>query len=228
MKKLFCLTLILFMVLSSAYTMDEAEKAEFSYAFGILIGLDLMEMGIEFDYDAFILGFRQAMEDEETRYTINEAVEIIGAIMDQRQTQIAEYNLGVGEAFLAENMARPEVTVTASGLQYEVVFEGSGERPNIADSVLVHYIGTTLEGEIFDSTYEFGEPVEIPLFRVIPGWSEGLRLMREGERAMLYIPPDLAYGSNGAGGLIGPNAVLIFDVELLSIIPSQIILDEGE
>ena len=228
MKKFFCFALILLIALSSAYTMDEAEKEEFSYAFGVLIGMDLLQMGMEFDYDAFIRGFRQAMEEEETGLTADEAVEIIGAIMDARQAQIADYNLSVGEAFLAENMERPEVTVTTSGLQYEVLSEGSGERPNIADSVLVHYTGTTIDGIVFDTTYEDGEPIEVPLFRVIPGWSEGLRLMREGERARLYIPPDLAYGSYGAGGPIGPNAVLIFDVELLSVIPSQIIFDDGE
>ena len=227
MKKLFCLILILFAALC-AYGMDDAEKTNFSYAFGVLIGLDLAEMGMEFDYDAFVQGFREVMENEETRYTLNEAIEVIGAVFDARQTEMAEYNLTVGEAFLAENMTRPEVTVTSSGLQYEVISEGNGERPNIADSVLVHYIGTTLDGDIFDSTYEFGEPVEMPLFRVIPGWSEGLRLMREGERAMLYIPPDLAYGSHGAGGLIGPNSVLIFDVELLSIVPSEIIIDDWD
>ena len=227
MKKFFCWTLILF-VAFCAYGMDEAEKAEFSYAFGILIGTDLVDMGIEFDYDAFIQGFREVMENEESRYSVNEAIEIISAVFDTLQSEIADYNLSAGEAFLAENMTRPEVSVTPSGLQYEIISEGSGERPGIADTVLVHYEGTTIDGDVFDSTYEFGEPIEMPLFRVIPGWSEGLRLMKEGGRAKLYIPPDLAYGSYGAGGLIGPNTVLIFDVELLSIVPSQIIINDRE
>ena len=199
-------------------TDEEREKIELSYAFGILVAYDLMDMAIDFDYDAFILGFRQYMENEDTEIDIYEAMEIISAIFEVRQERIAEENLAIGLAFLEENSRRPGVIVTPSGLQYELISEGHGEMPNIADHVLVHYVGTNVHGEIFDSTHEYGEPLELPLYRVIPGWSEGLRLMREGERAILYIPADLAYGPTGYGGYIAPNAVLIFDVELLSIV----------
>jgi FKBP-type peptidyl-prolyl cis-trans isomerase FklB len=149
---------------------------------------------------------------------MDEAIEKIEAAFAAAQAEIGERNRDVGEAFLAENGKRPEVIVTPSGLQYELVSEGAGEMPGPADVVLVHYRGATIRGEVFDSTWENGQPIEIPLNRVIPGWAEGLRMMREGGKAKLYIPPNLAYGERGAGGLIGPNSVLVFDVELLSIV----------
>ena len=201
------------------------EKAKMSYSFGMVVAMDLIETGLEFNYDAFVQGFRETMEREQTKYTPDEAMETIDAVfklvqerfIEQRQMEAA-VNRIEGTAFLDENRQRPGVNVTPSGLQYEVISEGAGERPGPADRVLVHYHGTTIAGDVFDSSYERGEPLEIPLDRVIPGWSEGLRMMREGGMARLYIPPDLAYGENGAGGLIGPNAVLVFDVEFLAIV----------
>ena len=194
-----------------------ASSEEVSYAFGMLIASDLMDSGLKFDYDAFIQGFRALMENEETRYTLGEAVEKIKAAYEAAQAEIAEQNTILGKAFLSENSKRPGVSVTPSGLQYEVISEGRGEHPGPEDFVLVHYRGTTIDGNEFDSTYEGGRPVEIPLDRVIPGWSEGLRLMKEGEKAKLFIPPGLAYGASGAGE-IGPNSVIIFEVELLAIL----------
>lgn len=126
-------------------------------------------------------------------------------------------NKAAGEAFLAENAKKPGVKTTASGLQYEVLTEGSGAAPKASDNVTVHYRGTTINGEEFDSSYGRGEPLTFPLNRVIPGWTEGLQLMKEGAKYRLYIPSDLAYGERGAGGVIGPNATLIFDVELIKI-----------
>ena len=230
MKKFFCFILILFMAVLPVITLEEDEptldKVDVSYAFGVLVAMDLMDLGLEFDYDAFIQGFREAMENEDTRFSLNEAMDIITTAFQARQTQLADYNLALGQAFLDENSEKPGIVVTSSGLQYEIITEGTGEMPVFSDNVLVHYVGTTIDGEIFDSTYEFGEPLEIPLSRVIPGWSEGLSLMREGEKARLYIPSELAYGSSGAGGYIAPNSVLIFEVELLSILPSQVLTDD--
>lgn len=128
-----------------------------------------------------------------------------------------EENKAAGEAFLAENAKKPNIITTASGLQYEVLKKGEGAKPSATDSVTVHYKGTTIDGSEFDSSYSRGEPATFPLNRVIPGWTEGVQLMQEGAKYRFYIPSELAYGSHGAGRLIGPNSALIFDVELIKI-----------
>ena len=151
---------------------------------------------------------------------MDEAMEIIQTAFNAVQAEMRERNLATGTAFLEENGKRPGIVTTSSGLQFELISGGEGEKPGPGDTVLVHYRGATVDQIVFDSTYERGEPLEIPLDRVIPGWSEGLRMMREGDKVKLYIPPDLAYGERGAGNIIGPNTVLIFDVELLSIVRS--------
>ena len=129
-----------------------------------------------------------------------------------------EENKAAGEKFLAENGKKPNVKTTASGLQYEVLTEGKGSaHPGATDNVTVHYKGTTIDGSEFDSSYGRGEPATFPLNAVIPGWTEGVQLMTEGAKYKFYIPSNLAYGENGAGGKIGPNEALIFEVELLKI-----------
>ncbi len=122
-----------------------------------------------------------------------------------------------GEAFLKDNSTKEGVKTTASGLQYKITKEGEGKSPKATDTVLVHYKGTLLDGKEFDSSYKRNEPIEFPLSGVIPGWTEGLQLLKEGGKATLYIPSKLAYGTRGAGGLIGPNETLIFEVELLKV-----------
>jgi FKBP-type peptidyl-prolyl cis-trans isomerase len=123
-----------------------------------------------------------------------------------------------GEKFLAENKTKEGVKTTASGLQYKIVKEGAGKNPAATDTVLVHYKGTLLDGTEFDSSYKRNEPISFPLNRVIPGWTEGLQLVKEGGKAILYIPSKLAYGASGTpGGPIGPNETLIFEVELLKV-----------
>jgi FKBP-type peptidyl-prolyl cis-trans isomerase len=193
------------------------EKANTSYAFGMLIGGDLMDTGLAINYDAFIRGLRDVMENQKTQFSMDEAMDIINIAFMSAQAEISGRNLREGEVFLAENAKRPEVTVTPSGLQLEIISDTDGVKPGPGDVVLVHYRGATINGTVFDSTYEYGEPAWIPLDRVIPGWSEGIRMMKEGSTAKLYIPPHLAYGEYGAGAAIGPNAVLIFDVELIEI-----------
>lgn len=126
-------------------------------------------------------------------------------------------NKAAGEEFLAENAKKAGVKTTTSGLQYEVLNEGTGISPKASDNVTVHYKGTTINGEEFDSSYSRGEPATFPLNRVIAGWTEGLQLMKEGAKYRFYIPSDLAYGERGAGRAIGPNAALIFDVELIKV-----------
>ena len=129
----------------------------------------------------------------------------------------AEANLQRGQEFLASNAERDEVTVTDSGLQYEVLSAGEGPSPGPSDEVTVHYRGTNLDGEEFDSSYSRGEPTSFPVDGVIPGWTEALQQMKEGGKWKLYIPPELAYGQSGAGGVIGPNQTLVFEVELLKV-----------
>lgn len=122
-----------------------------------------------------------------------------------------------GKAFLEENKTKPGVNVTASGLQYEEIKAGKGKSPKATDVVLVHYKGTLLDGTEFDSSYKRNKPIEFPLNRVIPGWTEGVQLMKEGGKPRLFIPSNLAYGPRGAGGLIGPDETLIFEIELLEV-----------
>lgn len=126
-------------------------------------------------------------------------------------------NLAAGEAFLAENAKKDGVITTSSGLQYQVVSEGSGASPNATSNVTVHYEGTTINGKVFDSSYKRGEPATFPLNRVIAGWTEGLQLMKEGGKTRFFIPANLAYGDRYAGPSIGPNSTLIFDVELIKV-----------
>ena len=129
----------------------------------------------------------------------------------------ADENKAEGEAFLAENSKKSDVTVTATGLQYQVLKQGEGAKPSASDNVTVHYEGTTIDGNVFDSSYKRGDPATFPLNRVIAGWTEGVQLMQEGSKFRFYIPAELAYGARGAGRDIGPNAALIFDVELIKI-----------
>ncbi len=128
-----------------------------------------------------------------------------------------EENKAAGEAFLSENSKKDGVITTASGLQYTVLTEGEGASPSATDRVTVHYKGTTIDGDEFDSSYSHGQPATFPLNRVIAGWTEGVQLMKEGAKYRFYIPSELAYGQHGAGGAIGPNETLIFDVELIKI-----------
>jgi FKBP-type peptidyl-prolyl cis-trans isomerase len=132
-------------------------------------------------------------------------------------TSMAQNALEIGKAFLAENSTKPDVKQTPSGLQYKILEPGTGKAPKATDTVLVNYRGTLLDGKEFDSSYKRNEPIEFPLNRVIPGWTEGVQLIKEGGKIQLFIPPDLAYGARGAGGAIGPNETLIFEVELLKV-----------
>lgn len=147
--------------------------------------------------------------------------EVAAAQAEQQPTEAmlnpAERNLQKGKEFLAENAKRPEVTTTESGLQYEVLTQGQGEKPTADQTVTVHYEGKLIDGTVFDSSVARGEPATFGLRQVIPGWTEGVQLMPRGSKYRFYIPSDLAYGERGAGRDIGPNETLIFDVELLDI-----------
>ena len=140
------------------------------------------------------------------------------AAAQEKAAAVASKMKAEGEAFLAENAKKEGVKVTASGLQYEVLSEGTGKQPVAADTVRVHYTGKLLDGTVFDSSVERGEPAEFGLTQVIAGWTEGLQLMKTGSKFRFFIPANLAYGEHGAGGSIPPQATLIFDVELLAVL----------
>jgi FKBP-type peptidyl-prolyl cis-trans isomerase len=148
-----------------------------------------------------------------------QANEFLGVYMSKKEGEIAKVQESGGKAFLAENLTRPGIIVTPSGLQYEIITMGTGNKPLATDRVKVHYNGTLIDGTVFDSSVERGEPVVFTLNQVIPGWTEGVQLMPVGSKFRFYIPSELGYGSRSAGALIKPNSVLIFDVELISIEP---------
>jgi FKBP-type peptidyl-prolyl cis-trans isomerase FklB len=146
------------------------------------------------------------------------AFEEVNGRVQKKQAEEAGKLSAEGEKFLSENAKREGITVTASGLQYEVLSEGKGAIPSSTAKVRTHYHGTLIDGTVFDSSYDRGEPAEFPVNGVIAGWTEALQLMQEGAKWRLYVPSALAYGEKGAGGAIGPHATLVFDVELLAIV----------
>ena len=194
------------------------EKSRVSYAFGMAIGSNLSSVDLEFNYAAFAEGLKAIMENEETLFSEQEALEIIEAAIQNSMDKKAGVNMEQEEEFLAKNRERPEVKTTASGLQYEILTETKGEKPKSESMVRVHYEGAFTDGNVFDSSSEEEEGVTIPLNRVIPGWSEGLMLMSVGSKYMFYIPSDLAYGKEGIQPVIPPYSTLIFTVELLEIL----------
>jgi len=203
--------------------MTELERL--SYALGLSMGNNFKSSGIEeMNIKEFAEGVAAVFEGSQPKMSYDEAKNVIREFftaLEEKQNAAAakmgEVNKAAGEAFLAENAKRPEVKTTKSGLQYEIINEGSGNKPMASDTVVVHYTGTLIDGTVFDSSVERGTPATFGVTQVIPGWVEALQMMQEGAKWRLYIPSDLAYGSRGAGGAIGPNSTLIFDVELIQI-----------
>lgn len=195
-----------------------------SYAIGVVVGnnnnqqLETVPGNEEMNMELMAEAFRTASLGEETKMNPEEANAVIQAFFETASKKEAQENLEEGNKFLEENKAREVVMTTESGLQYEVLVEGEGAKPTATDQVRVHYHGTLIDGTVFDSSVENGEPVVFGVNRVIPGWTEALQLMSVGSKYKIYIPADLGYGERGAGGDIGPNATLIFEVELLEIV----------
>jgi FKBP-type peptidyl-prolyl cis-trans isomerase len=189
-----------------------------SYAFGMTVGDDLKQAGLEIDYPSFLEGLKAAMEGRPTIMDRDEALEVVQdafeSAMRKQYTELREKEA----KFLEENAGRPNVQQTASGLQYVILEEGSGPKPEATDTVRVHYEGALTNGTIFDSSYQREEPEEIPLDMVIFGWAEGIMLMNVGGKHQVYIPSNLAYGERGAGGVIPPFSTLVFTIELLDIV----------
>ena len=201
----------------------ETEAQKLGYIIGMDIGASLKQQGTNLDLDALYDAIKATYNGEQLAMTPEEAATIRESFIAERRVEAeAERNAQVatnaaeGDKFLLENRTKEGVMLTDSGLQYKVIEMGDGPKPTATDTVKVHYRGTLLNGEEFDSSYARGEPISFVLNKVIPGWTEGVQLMPVGSKFMFYIPPDLAYGPAG-GGPIGPDATLIFQVELLGI-----------
>lgn len=196
-------------------------EAKASYGVGMQMGQQLANVFTGVSLEAAIAGITDAFSGKGPQIPgeeINAAFQIIQAQIEAERKEQAKQFAGEGEAFLAENAKRAEVTVLESGLQYEVVTEGSGDIPTAQSVVSTHYRGTLINGKQFDSSYDRGQPAEFPVGGVIAGWTEALQKMKVGSKWKLYIPYHLAYGEAGAGGDIGPYQTLIFDIELLEIV----------
>lgn len=194
------------------------EKERLGYALGLNIAKNLQETGFEdFDYGAFTSALEDHYNRKELKLSVPEVNETLQKAMAQIQSEKHGPMLEEGMKFLAENANREEVTVTASGLQYRVMTDGTGKSPNSTDQVTTHYHGKLLDGTVFDSSVNRNSPATFPVDGVIQGWQEALPMMKEGDKWELFIPHDLAYGENGAGGSIPPFATLIFEVELITV-----------
>lgn len=194
-----------------------------SYAIGVSTGLGYKENlktlpGAEANVDALIAGFVQAIKGDSTKMNMEEAREYMQKYFVEASAKEANKTKEEGEKFLADNKTKSGVITTESGLQYQVITEGTGAKPTAEDHVKVHYTGTLLDGTKFDSSIDRGEPAEFPVSQVIKGWTEGLQLMPVGSKYIFWIPSDLAYGDRGAGQMIKPNSTLKFEVELLEIV----------
>jgi FKBP-type peptidyl-prolyl cis-trans isomerase len=225
-KGLGILAVLLAATLASAQdaTVLKDQKDKVNYGVGVNIGYNLKNFPVTLDLDLLIRGMKDSlsgakllMTEEEIREVMMGVQKEVAAKHEARMKELGEKNKKEGEAFLAENKKKEGVISLPSGLQYKVVRAGTGKTPADTDTVTVHYSGTLLDGTIFDSSYRRGEPATFPVNGIIPGWTEALKLMQEGAKWQLAIPPGLAYGERGAGAAIGPNATLLFDVELISI-----------
>ena len=200
------------------------QKEKLSYSIGMQIGKDFKKQSIDVDPEVLLKGIQDGtsggkalMTEQEVRETWTAFQKERMAKQEEETKKIGEKNKKEGEAFLAENKKKEGVKTLASGLQYKVIKPGTGKKPKSADTVTTHYRGTLIDGTEFDSSYNRGQPATFPVHGVISGWTEALQLMEEGAKWQLFIPSKLGYGERGAGQTIGPNATLIFEVELISV-----------
>lgn len=199
-------------------------KEKVSYCIGLETGKNLKQQFADMDVQLLNEGFQDGLSDASPKLTPDEIRSILIALRNQVEAQqkqyvaqLAENNKKQGDAFLSLNKQKDGVVSLPSGLQYKVIKTGSGAKPNLFDNVTIHYKGTFIDGRVFDSSFDRGEPATFPLNRLIAGWSEALQLMQVGDKWQLFVPSYLAYGEQGYGPEIGPNTTLIFEVELLSI-----------
>jgi len=227
--KLRLLTILAIVFLASQVNAEEnlllkSQRDKVSYIIGMDIGKNFKNQSIDIDPDILAKGIKDALAGGKPLLTEQEVRETLAAFQKEmiaKQEELAkklgEKNKKEGEAFLADNKKKEGVQTLASGLQYKVIKAGTGNKPQITDTVTTHYRGTLIDGTEFDSSYRRGKPATFPVKGVIAGWTEALQLMEEGAKWQLFIPPYLAYGDRGAGRAIGPNVTLIFEIELISI-----------
>lgn len=199
-------------------------KDKTSYSIGVNLGKQLALTKDDINLDKFIVGLQDAFAGNDTKIPENEMQEAMASFREQmqkkqmaKQAEAADKNKAEGDAFLAANKKKDGVKVLESGLQYKVIKSGDGKSPTDKDTVVTHYKGNLINGDVFDSSYDRGQPATFPVTGVIKGWTEALQKMKVGDKWELYVPPELGYGANGAGQKIGPNSVLIFEIELLEI-----------
>ena len=195
-----------------------------SYIIGRQIGSQLLQQSLNLNLNHFNSGVKDSLEQAALGFSEDEVQKIMTefqqkqeSVMAEKNKEAAAQNIAEGEAFLNKNKLLPDVTTTASGLQYKVINQGTGATPSATDTVETHYEGKLIDGTVFDSSYKRGQPATFPVNGVIKGWQEALQLMTAGTKMELYIPADIAYGSAGSPPAIGPEAVLIFTIELLAI-----------
>ena len=214
---LFSLTLLSTSAVAVELT-SEAQKL--SYIYGVQFGQNIKSDNFNLDLDAFNAGFNDVIQDNPPQVSEDAARQVIQSYQQQKQIQIAEMGAKKqreADQFFAKNAKQAGVKTTESGLQYRVIKAGNGETPTISDTVVAHYTGKLLDGTVFDSSHDRGEPATFPLSGVIKGWQEALPMMKVGGQWQIVVPAALAYGDRGIGKLIGPNEALIFDIELISI-----------
>lgn len=198
---------------------QEINMDKFSYAIGLGIGQNLMSMGArDINVDDFSKAIKDVLTQSPTAITHTEARDIVNKYFEEMETKINARNIEQGKVFLTENAKKENIHTTPSGLQYEILKEGTGNKPSATDKVRCHYEGTLLDGTLFDSSYKRGEPAVFGLNQVIPGWTEALQLMAEGAKYRIFLPHELAYGAQGAGEMIPPYSALIFTIELLEVL----------
>lgn len=216
-KSMFFLIALTIATAASAQEL-KTQQDSLSYALGVLWGQNIKQQGFnEINTTVFAASVQEVLKGGQTKLDIKAANDIVRGQMNKAKEAAKKKNMSEGEAFLTKNAARPGVVTLPSGLQYEVLVEGTGAIPKSSDQVSVHYTGTLIDGTVFDSSVQRGEPATFPVTGVIKGWVEALQLMKVGSKWKLFIPQQLAYGERGAGGQIGPFATLVFEVELLGI-----------
>lgn len=198
----------------------DTDKQKLSYIFGIQAGQNIQQEGVELDLDAFKAGVADMLAGNQPQLDQATAEKVIQEYQAKKAQELARLmneKQAEAKAYMEENAKKEGVVTTDSGLQYEILEEGDGATPTENDKVIAHYKGTLLDGTVFDSSYERGEPATFPVNGVIQGWQEALKMMKEGSKWRIVVPANLAYGPRGAGPLIGPNETLIFDIELIAI-----------
>ena len=216
--------LILPVLLASASLVNasalETDKDKLSYIFGVQVGQGLHAEGVELEMDAFTAGIKDMLAGNKPQIDQATAKVLVSDYQEQKQQKMAEISAkkqNESSTFLANNAKNDGFVVTASGLQYKIIKKGAGKSPTSEDKVIAHYTGKLLDGTVFDSSHDRGEPATFPVSGVIKGWQEVLPMMKEGAKWQIVVPANLAYGDRGVGNLIGPNETLIFDIELVSI-----------